>query len=159
MSKLANIDSLKELRARKAEIQAENQAARQGLVSSLSKAPSKVAQFAYEDLALPAMGIGLAVYVGYRLLRSRKKTYEKNTVDPPTIPQALPAQEERYIPETRVWQRPQPEAEPSNATFSIDHLLTAGRILVPAAMAIFDVVKQNQPQQTAPDERIGADGN
>lgn len=155
MSKLANIDSLEELRARKAEIQAENQAARQGLVSSLTKAPSKVAQFAYEDLALPAMGIGLAVYVGYRLLRSRKKEYQ-STAEAPADPQVqpvLPVQEKRNIPETRVWQRPQPKAEPPSNTFNLDHLLTAGRILVPAAMAIFDVVKQNRPEQNGSDSR------
>lgn len=157
MSKSENIGSLEELRARKAEIKAENESARHGLVSSLSKAPGKIKEFAFEDLALPAMGIGLAVYVGYRFLRSNKS---KPVTLPPSAPMRVPAssvapkQTPPPRPATQQYTPPpagnNDTAEAVSAGFNFASLITAGNILFPAAKAIIGVVQNHRAkQQTA----------
>jgi len=94
MSKASNISSLSELRNRRDEIKAEQEAARQGLTSTLAAAPAKAKEYALEDLALPALGIGLAIYVGYRVLRPRKQRGQEPEAPASDTPGAPPRKDQ-----------------------------------------------------------------
>ena len=158
MSKASNIDSLAELHARQAEVKQETEAAKKRLVDSLAQAPGKVKQFAYEDLALPAMGIGLAVYVGYRLLRSGNRSQESFPPAAPE-PQHPPAAAITESPRTRTnasVQAPRsasaprsevPVATAGKSGLNFAAIISAGKIIIPAAQAIMSVVQNHKAQQ------------
>lgn len=73
VSKPSNISTLDQLRERKLRLELEEREARRGLSDTLANTPRAAKEYAVEDLALPAMGIGLAAYVAYRFLRSDKR--------------------------------------------------------------------------------------
>jgi hypothetical protein len=152
MSKASNINSLAALRERRREIASEQKAAKQGLTSTLAQAPAKAKDYALEDLALPALGIGLAFYVGYRLLRSRKTAdHVTGQVPQQTAVAAGPPAPAR----TRAESRPLPTPPRNNAQpakkslLNLSTLMTAGKLLIPAAQAIFGVVQDQRTQQMA----------
>jgi hypothetical protein len=157
MSNPSNIDSLADLHARQAEVRQETEAAKKGLVNSLAQAPGKVKQFAYEDLALPVMGIGLAVYVGYRLLRPNRsqESYPQAAPEPQHQPQAGVAEnpQARYnapAQAPRPASAPRPAAPMTNAGksgFNFAAIISAGKILIPAAQAIMSAVQDHKEQQ------------
>jgi len=130
MSKTSNINSLAALRERREEIATEQEAARQGLTSTLAEAPAKAKDYALEDLALPALGIGLAIYVGYRVLRPRQlPDYEEVEM----AAQQAPVNQRRSV-----------AAPARTSLFSLSTLMTAGKILVPAAQAIIGVIQDSK---------------
>lgn len=142
MSKTSNISSLSELRSRREAIKAEQDAARQGFTSSLATAPTKAKAYALEDLALPALGIGLAVYVGYRVFRSGKPQEEELYLDAHGQPQqdvryhaAAPARGYRPAPSSR------------KRSFNFSSLIDAGKLLIPAAQAIIGVIQEQQAKK------------
>lgn len=158
MSKASNISSLTELRDRREEIKAEQEAARQGLTSTLAAAPAKAKDYALEDLALPALGVGLAVYVGYRVLRPRKQREEEpqSAVYPP------PPQHLQQPQRDQVGTAPAPSAvrasrptRPAPAiarkavksSFNLAKLMAVGKMLIPAAQAIMSVVQEQQAKK------------
>ncbi len=130
MSKTSNINSLAALRERREEIATEQEAARKGLTSTLAEAPAKAKDYAIEDLALPALGIGLAIYVGYRVLRPRQSPdYEEVEMAAHQVPV----------------NQPHSVAAPAQKSlFSISTLMTAGKILVPAVQAIIGVIQESK---------------
>jgi hypothetical protein len=158
MSKASNIDSLAELHARQAEVKQETAAAKQGFIDSLTQAPGKVKQFAYEDLALPVMGVGLALYVGYRLLRSDNRPQESFSHAAPE-PQHFPpapvaeSQQVRYGAPA-VAPRPanpprsaKPVASVAKSGLNLAAIISAGKIFIPAAQAIMSAVQDHKAQQ------------
>lgn len=158
MSKSTKINSLEELRARKAALKAEAQAARQGLSASLAKAPQKVKHFAYEDLALPVMGIGLAAYVGYRLLRSDKSTRQEVVAAAPREVRLVEQPAPRPKPSVPAPSAPRPApvvvakdeaatAEAVSSGINFATVVAAGKLLIPAAQAIIGIVQNYQTQQ------------
>lgn len=181
MSKASNISSLAELRDRREEIAAEQKTARAGLTSTLATAPAKAKEYAIEDLALPALGIGLAAYVGYRVLRSNKREEPQQpevsfenasargamavasyqaprdaTVSPPTRAySAVPVQRPVYSPPPAS-RKMSDEAVESG--FKFGSLIAAGKLLIPAAQMIIGVIqnqrsKQNTESQLATAQR------
>lgn len=157
MSKASNISSLSELRDRREEIKTEQEAARRGLTSSLASAPSKAKEYALEDLALPALGIGLAAYVAYRVLRSDEMPQQQQQqVNPAPQPQGPRPQEgpvARPAPRAAAAQpvRPVQEArgtrqEVTKSSFDFGSILTVGKLLIPAAQAIVGVIQQAKEQ-------------
>lgn len=162
MSKSNNIQSLSALRERKKEIEAEQELAVKGLSSSLASAPAKAKEYAIEDLALPALGIGLAVYVGYRIFRSNDGPGARELQRPETLAHPDYAAASRYSPPERVVRpamqstapapTPQPVSqqqqlsETAESAFNFGSLIAAGKILVPAAQAIIGIVQNQQTQ-------------
>lgn len=163
MSKTSSISSLSELRERQEEIKAEQAAARNGLTSTLAAAPQKAKEYALEDLALPALGIGLAAYVGYRVLRSGKQENEEVR----SVAHAAPAQHLQQPQRSQVATASAPQvtrpAREARATrevqtrevvksgFNFASLITVGKLLIPATQAIIGVI-QNQ-KANAPNEK------
>ncbi|WP_020567056.1 hypothetical protein [Neolewinella persica] len=165
MSKSSNIDSLADLHARQAQVKHETKAAKEGLVGSLAQAPGKMKRFAYEDLAIPAMGIGLAVYVGYRLMRSTNKSQlSPQQVMPAAQPMApvpaTPSAPTRDMPSTenqapRPVKRSMPEVsakEVAKSGLNLASIISAGKLLIPAAQAIMSAVQDHKAQQAKRDE-------
>jgi|AntRauTorckE5430_2_1112549.scaffolds.fasta_scaffold01190_3 hypothetical protein len=162
MSKPTNISSLSALRERKAELAAEAITARQGLTSTLAKTPATAKEYALEDLAIPALGMGLAIYVGYRLLRPKRKqlplSYAQPAYEAPVFAQ-LPYVHAKETVETDSPQRqritsPQPQAptatnKPGAAKggFNFSNIMTVGKILVPAVQAVVGIVQNQQLDQ------------
>jgi hypothetical protein len=152
MSKASNINSISALRERREEIKSEQEAARRGLTSTLANAPQKAKEYALEDLALPALGIGLAAYIGYRILRSKNRpeqvfqeprpetnqVYTQRTVQGPS-----PSPTERV---QRVQRAPrQEQARPvEGKSFDFGKLISAGKLLIPAAQAIIGVIQDQK---------------
>ncbi|TXF90982.1 hypothetical protein FUA23_04050 [Neolewinella aurantiaca] len=163
MSKASNINSLTELRERREAIKAEQEAARRGLTTTLAAAPAKAKEYALEDLALPALGIGLAAYVGYRVFRSNKSEATPYINEPTgpllPVPLARPREEAQpaYTPPVRKQQviRPVPEQKRTERFekngFNFLKLLTAGRLLIPAAQAIYSAVQKQTEQRRGAD--------
>jgi hypothetical protein len=158
MSKASNIDSLAELHARQAEVKQETEVAKKGFVDSLAQAPGKVKQFAYEDLALPVMGIGLAVYVAYRLLRSDKGAQnslqqavpEPQYLPPPTVTERPPTRHSAPVPAPRPASPPRPDvpgATVAKSSLNLAAIISAGKMLIPAAQAIMSAVQEHKAQQ------------
>ncbi len=147
MSKTSTISSLAELQERKAELKEQQENAKAGLAKSLQRTPSTVSRFAYEDLALPVMGLGLMAYIGYRVFR--KKSPAVAPV-PPALPSAAPvAQAHEPAPAPLPARRPSaatpmPKNTSADKGFDLKSILSAGRILVPAAQAIYTVMKSQQ---------------
>jgi hypothetical protein len=160
MSKASKIDSLAELHARQAQVKQEAKAAKEGLVGSLAQAPGKMKRFAYEDLAIPVMGISLAAYVGYRLLRS-------NNTSQVSVPQTLPAPQPMApapviqsaptgnIPSPQ-YQAPRPvnrsapvvsTKEVAKSGLNLAAIISAGKLLIPAVQAIMSAVQEHKAQQ------------
>lgn len=154
MSNASNINSLTALRERREALAAEQEAAKKGLTSTLAQAPAKAKDYALEDLALPALGVGLAIYVGYRLLRPRKSsgsiaTEQVSIQSAPAVaprPAAVPAA--RPVAAARPQPVPPPRrsySEPvKKGLFDLGTLMTAGKLLIPAAQAIIGVVQNHQ---------------
>lgn len=158
MSKTSNISSLSELRERREAIKAEQQAARNGLTSTLAAAPQKAKEYALEDLALPALGVGLTAYLVYRILRSKDGPEpvfpERPYVQPVRGTNPQP-QSEREVNAAHapLAQRPAPVQQTARQeyprevvkkNFSFAKLITAGKLLVPAAQAIIGVIQSQQ---------------
>lgn len=161
MSKTSNITSMAELHKRQEELKQEQEAAQAGLASSLKRTPRTMSRFAYEDLALPAMGLGLAVYVGYRLLRNKPAAPAPAVAEEP-LPEQQPAPAEMGPapqPERirRTTPSPTPTQEqrsaPEGGGFNFKSLISAGKILVPAAQAIISVIQSQQAQAANEDPR------
>lgn len=157
MSKASNIDSLAELHERQAEVKQESELARKGFVDSLAQAPGKAKTFAYEDLAIPVMGIGVAAYVAYRLLRSNNRS-KQNLPIPATQPPVLPVAtaEEPAVRSQVILPAPRPVSPPpqedldNNAAktgLSLAAIISVGRLLIPAAQAIMGAVQEHKANQ------------
>jgi hypothetical protein len=154
-SKASNISSLSELRERREKIKAEQEAARQGLTSTLATAPEKAKEYALEDLALPALGIGLAVYVGYRVLRPARQAPEPTTPAQAQYLQHPQSAQQVDTPPVRVPRPANPPREPRpvptkavvKRSFNFAKLIAAGKLLVPAAQAIISAVQEHQKTQ------------
>lgn len=172
MSKTSNITSLTELKRRQEELAAERVAARRGLTDTLAKTPEKAKDYALEDLALPALGVGLAIYVGYRVLRSddkKKPRYvyalDENDVllprqpAPAVVQQARPAPApapvQRSVPPPPPPPRPAPpqqqqeddDVEVPKSAIGFASVLGVIKVLVPAAKAIYDAVQDHKRKQ------------
>lgn len=157
MSNANNINSLAALRERRQEIAAEEQAAKKGLTSTLAQAPAKAKDYALEDLALPALGIGLAVYVGYRVLRPRKPSgpaapaaavyHEAPAAPAYSEPEPAPASVAQPRPQPKPVLRREYVAPVKKGLFNLGTLMTAGKLLIPAAQAIIGVVQNHQEKQ------------
>jgi hypothetical protein len=160
MSKSSKIDSLAELHARQAQVKQETKAAQEGLVGSLAQAPGKMKKFAYEDLALPVMGIGLAVYIGYRLLRSSDNSQDSLEQTMPAPQPMTPAPMVQSAPTGNIpspqYQVPRPVNRPAPQTsrgegakrgLSLSAIISAGKLLIPAAQAIMSAVQDHKAQQ------------
>lgn len=131
MSKSRNIHSIAELKERKAALAAESEAARNGLTSALAEAPEKAKDYALEDLALPALGIGLAAYVGYRVVRKRQHD------------QARLHYAENGMP-SRAYVPPAHQPPRKSSAFSLGGLIAAGKLLIPVAQAVIGVIQNQQ---------------
>lgn len=165
MSKASNISSLSELRDRREEIKAEQEAARKGLTSTLVTAPAKAKEYALEDLALPALGIGLAAYVGYRLLRSGKKEeqWEQEKVDQ-RVPQPAPGPRPARTELASTYSAPAPPVQQPTSyreeetrkvvksSLNFASLISAGKLLIPAAQAIISVVQNQRSKEQTEDQ-------
>ncbi|MFK8161525.1 MAG: hypothetical protein AB8H12_03595 [Lewinella sp.] len=160
MSKASSIDSLAELHARQLQVKQETEAAKEGLVGSLAQAPGKMKQFAYEDLAIPAMGVGLAIYVGYRLLRSNDAPQVSNQAPMPAPQPTNPAPMIQSAPTGNIpspqYQAPRPvnrSAPQASAEgvaksgLNFKAIISAGKLLIPAAKAIMSAVQEHKAQQ------------
>lgn len=157
MSNASNINSLAALRERREELAAEEQTAIQGLTSSLAAAPAKAKDYALEDLALPALGIGLAAYVGYRLLRSGKSKHNLGGEQPAVIPAQTQWANDQPAPVSRAAaaapqrsvqaSRPVISGETKKGAFNLATVVAAGKLLIPAAQAIIGVVQNQQEKQ------------
>lgn len=156
MSKASSISSLSELRERREKIKAEQQAARQGLTSTLAAAPQKAKQYALEDLALPALGIGLAAYIGYRVFRTKNRPGPVSSGRPyvPPVPGTNPPPQREANTAYNALPAPvsptvrQDQArEAGKKSFSFKSLIKAGKLLVPAVQAIIGVIQDQQAKK------------
>jgi len=147
MSNISNINSLTALRERREELADEQKKAQKGLTSTLAQAPAKAKDYALEDLALPALGIGLAVYVGYRLLRPRKSSGHAEVEAP--VYREVPAGTTYSAPTSRPKEQPRRKhvAPAKKSLFNFSTLMNAGKILIPATQAIIGVVQNQQTKQ------------
>jgi hypothetical protein len=160
MSKSSKIDNLAELHARQAQVKQETKAAQEGLVGSLAQAPDKMKKFAYEDLAIPIMGIGLAVYIGYRLLRSSDNSQVSVPQTMPAPQPVAPAPMIQSVPTGNIpspqYQAPRsvnrstPQASRGGGAkrgLNLSAIISAGKLLIPAAQAIMSAVQDHKAQQ------------
>jgi len=155
MSNVSNISTLADLRERREENSAEQKAALNGLTSSLAQAPARAKEYALEDLAVPALGIGLAVYIGYRVFRSPEPAPTERVET--TVYRDAPQRAEHSEPEPRrepsesprrVAAVPRHQYEPAKkGLFNLGTMMTAGKLLIPAAQAIIGVIQNQQTKE------------
>lgn len=155
----ADIHTLNELRNRKLELEMEEKAAREGLTNALAKTPKAAREYAIEDLALPALGVGLAVYATYRVLRSGKKDQQsavQRVDEQAPLRTSHTAYPERPHPRATaaVPPPPQPAATQSatppptkKSAFDWGKMLAAGKLIVPAVQAITTIVMNQRTHE------------
>lgn len=148
MRKPANINTLTALRERKAALTAEASTARQGLTSTLAKTPATAKEYALEDLAIPALGVGLAIYVGYRLLRSKPEQlpipYAQPAYEAPLSAQ-VPFVHAKESKSARGYAVPKASPPPAKKSgFNFSSIISAGKMLVPVVQAVVGIVQNQQ---------------
>lgn len=145
MNDISTITSLSELRERKEKISAELDYSKQALIKSIKPAGSSAGSFLLKDVALPVVGIGLAVFAVTRIMSNSKNGHPQREealqqVSKAKITNAPAQQPGGYSPASEKLTVVAPPVRKNR----IAPLMKLAGILVPATQAILAAVKESK---------------
>lgn len=144
MNSSSNITSLSDIKERKKQIEAELDYSQKALVDSVTPASVSAKNFLLQDLVVPVIGIGTALFLASKVMSRRKSAnvqtkeeyLETNNKDRPASSSGMDYQRPVMTREIKVVQKPKKKRLAS--------IIKLGTIMIPAAQAIMAAVQENK---------------
>lgn len=145
MNSSSNITSLSDIQERKKQLESELDYSQKALIDSVTPASVSAKNFLLQDLIVPAIGVGAALFLASRLMSKRQKKNSQiheerieTVYEGYSHPSASKSDYQRPVRERKI----EAVERPRKKRFS--SLIKLGSVIIPAAQAIMTAVQDSK---------------